>query len=63
MKLRLRGPSLHRENDARFWDGCRAKLGILANGQDPTKVHSTIIQPPGQQKQDVMAVSAMSADG
>jgi glycosyltransferase involved in cell wall biosynthesis len=32
----------------------------LADGQDPTKVHSTITQRLGQQKQDVMAVSAMS---
>jgi glycosyltransferase involved in cell wall biosynthesis len=35
----------------------------LANGQDPTKVHSTITQRLCQQKQGVMAVSAMSAKG
>jgi len=34
----------------------------LANGQDPTKVHSTITQQSCQQDQDVMAASATSAE-
>lgn len=63
-KYRVRAPQRIRE--AYTWekitDQYEELFLQLANGQDPTKVHSTITQRSPREKQYAMSVSAMSAE-
>jgi glycosyltransferase involved in cell wall biosynthesis len=63
-EYRVRAP--HRIREAYTWgnitDQYEELFLQLANGQDPTKVHSTITQQLSQQEKYVTTVSSMSAE-
>ena len=63
-RYRLRAPERIRKAYTweRITDQYEELFLQLANGQDPTKVHSTVTQQCSQEEQHMTAASRMSAD-